>query len=199
MLSRRPKLRRAARLWVALLSCAALCFPPRAGAGDYTSSQEYQLKANFLAVSPNFVEWPAEADDSSNRAFFLCVYGRYAFGTSLAEMTRTSTVRGRRVELKWVQKEAGLRGCDLVFVSASEEKHYSRILQGLRGSPVLTIGETPSFVNAGGMVALEVHESKLQFDVSLDAAAMAHLKFSARLLTLARRVIGSGSAQAARS
>lgn len=142
-------------------------------------------------MSTDFVEWPPEAAASLPRPFALCVYGDFVFGTTLAEMTRATNVHGSRVEVKWVRKEADLRACDLVFVSRSEEKRYARILQNLWGASILTVGETPSFLEAGGIINLDFQRAKLRFDVNLEAAEVAHLKISARLLALARRVIGS--------
>ena len=164
------------------------------GIGDDSLHSEYRLKANFLAMSPNFVQWPAEATNSVTKPFFLCVYGDFAFGTTLAEMTRTTSVHGSRVEVKWVRKEPDLRACDLVFVSRSEEKRYAHILQTLWGTSTLTVGETPGFLEAGGIINLDARDGRLQFEVNLEAAETAHLKLSARLLTLARRVIGSAQA-----
>lgn len=183
--------------WLALVCQAALAISLSGAVPDDSLRPEYQLEANFLAMSPSFVEWPVEAGKSSTSAFLLCVYGDFHFGTSLAEMTRTTSGHGRRVEVKWTRKEADLPTCNLVFVSRSEQKHYDHVLHTLRGTPTLTIGETPDFLQAGGVIGLEVQEKKLQFDVNLEAAEKAHLKISARLLALARRV--TGSAQAARS
>jgi hypothetical protein len=147
--------------------------------------------ANFLAISPSFVEWPAEAVSSSRGEFGLCVYGDFAFGTTLAEMTRGANVGGRKIQVKWIKRDADLRGCSLVFVSRSEQKSYARVFQILQDSAVLTVGETPGFLEAGGMVQLEARDKELQFDVNLAAAGRAHLKISSRLLALARRVVNS--------
>lgn len=148
-------------------------------------------------MAPSFVEWPQDAQAGTRKTFSLCVYGAFRFGTTLAEMTRAITVHKLRVEVKWLRDETQLRACNLVFVSQSEQKHYAQLLRDLQDMPVLTVGETPGFLQAGGMVALEMKESKLQFDVNLAAAEQAHLKISSRLLMIARRVVGS--AQAARS
>ena len=172
---------------------ALLCCLGNSSLGD-SSWSEYRLKANFLAMSTNFVEWPAEATASVPKPFALCVYGDFPFGPTLAELTRATNVHGSRVEVKWVRKEPDLRNCNLVFVSRSEEKRYARILQTLWGTSILTVGETPGFLEAGGILDLDVQSAKLHFDVNLEAAEVAHLKISARLLALARRVIGSARA-----
>jgi hypothetical protein len=176
---------------LALIVC--MLFPSAATSNDLTKD-EYRLKANFLATSPSFVDWPQDAKASSRKTFSLCVYGAFDFGTTLAEMTRANTVHGLRVDVKWIRKETQLPGCNLAFISGSEQRRYAQLLQGLQGMPVLTVGETPGFLEAGGMLNLEIKGSTLQFDVNLAATERAHLKISSRLLVIARRVIGASYA-----
>jgi hypothetical protein len=54
---------------------------------------------------------------------------------------------------------------------------------------VFTVGETPEFLDAGGMVSFASQDEFLRFDVNLGEANKAHLQISSRLLTLARRVV----------
>ena len=101
---------------------------PFARAEDAKTS-EYRAKASFLAVFPNFVEWPESVFPSQQSPLLLCVYGDFSFGTSLAEMTSASSIHGRRVEVRWAHKEQELRTCQILFVSHSESGHYERIFK----------------------------------------------------------------------
>ncbi len=154
-----------------------------------SDANEYRAKANFLAQFPYFVEWPANASDTTDSSFRFCVYGDFRLGTSLAEALRSITVHGRRMEIQWVRQEKELRGCHLLFVSRSEEKRYAQILDGLRGASIFTIGETPAFLEAGGDVYIYPENDVLRFEVNLSAVQRGRLKLSARLLALARRVL----------
>ena len=71
----------------------------------------------------------------------------------------------------------------------SEVSRYSKILDLLKGTNILTVGETPGFLEAGGMVLLSYQDDNLQLDVNLSAARAAQLKLDSRLLSLAKRVI----------
>jgi len=161
------------------------------------SASEYQLKAMYLSKIPNFVQWPAGLAVAKEAAFRLCVFGDYSFGASLAVETGAVTVATRRVEVKWVRKEADLKSCQLIFVSRSEEKRYAKILEGLKGTPTLTVGESGQFLDAGGIMALSFDGKAVQFEVNLVAAHQAGIKVDARLLGLAKRVVrekeGAGS------
>jgi hypothetical protein len=154
---------------------------------------EYRAKAIFLSKFPSFVEWPAEAFPMGQSSLLICVYGDFSFGMSLAGSARGETVHGRRMEVKWIRKEKELRGCQILFVSRSEAKHYKQVLDAVQGTNVLTVGETPDFLAAGGAISLLFQQDALQFEVNLDTANEAHLKLSSRMLALARRVVNKAA------
>ncbi len=157
---------------------------------------EYRAKANFLANSPRFIEWPADGLPPGQTPFLICVFGDFSFGTSLAEMTRGATIHQRRIEIHWVRKEQELRSCQILFVSQSERSRYRRVFEAVRGQGVLTVGETPEFLDAGGILSLSMQRQLVQFDVNLEAANRAHLKIHSRMLALARRIVNKpGSAK----
>ena len=151
-------------------------------------ADQYRAKATFLAAFPHFVEWPASAFPSDHAPLFLCVYGQYSFGISLAEATDGSSFRGRRIELRLIRKDEELHACHILFVSQSEAKQYKRVLETVRGDNILTVGETPDFLARGGVIGFFTQDEKLRFDVNLDAANAAHLKISSNMLALARHV-----------
>jgi len=98
-------------------------------------------------------------------------------------------VHGKRMEVKWMHKEKELRACQILFVSQSEAKRYKPVLDAVEGSSVLTVGETPDFLSAGGAISLLVQQDSLRFEVNLERASGAHLKLSSNMLALARRVV----------
>jgi hypothetical protein len=53
------------------------------------------------------------------------------------------------------------------------------------------VGETPNFVDHGGVLGFCMEGKKIRFEVNLDAAERTKVKVSSRLLLLARRVVGS--------
>jgi hypothetical protein len=157
--------------------------------GQSSPSSEYVSKATFLANFPNFAEWPPDAFPNSSSPFALCVVGDFSFGTTLAELTRSTRVQGHRIDVRWIRKIEELSSCHMVFVSRSQVRRYARMIELLRPSSVLTVGETPEFLGAGGIMSFSVAQDALQFDVNLEAANHARLKISSRLLVLARQVI----------
>jgi YfiR/HmsC-like len=157
-----------------------------------STASEYHAMANYMANFPSFVEWPAEALPSGKVPLLVCALGDYSFGTSLAESTRRVSVH--RLEIRRVHKSQELSACQILFVSRSEQKRYNQALDAVRGRTILTVGETPEFLDAGGVLSFSSEQGIVQSDVNLDAANKAHLKISSRLLALARRVVNQTEA-----
>jgi hypothetical protein len=149
---------------------------------------ENRAKANFLAKVSSFIEWPEEALPSGPAPFVICIIGDLSLGIPLSESVRGITLHEKRAEIRSVRTEQELHSCHILFVSRFERKRYDRVLGSVRGLNVLTIGETPEFLDAGGIVSFSMHQETLQFDVNLDEANKAHLKISSRLLVLAKHV-----------
>ncbi len=193
------------RLWteqpvravLGLLLLVALLLPLPLSDARANQIDEYRAKAAFLAAFPKFIDWPQGTFPSQQAPLLLCVFGDFSFGTSLAEVTRGTAVRGRAVEVRWARKEQDLHACQILFVSRSEAKQYAKIFKALEGASVLTVGETPDFLASGGAIGFLMEDDRLQFEVSVDAAANAHLRISSSMLAEARRVVSK--MQAAKS
>jgi hypothetical protein len=53
------------------------------------------------------------------------------------------------------------------------------------------VGETEHFAQQGGIIGFCLEEEKVRFEINLDAAGVAQLRISAKLLTLAKTVLGT--------
>jgi YfiR/HmsC-like len=64
-------------------------------------------------------------------------------------------------------------------------------LANASGRPVLTVGETQHFARDGGIIGSRLEEKKVRFGINLNEAEQAQLKISAKLLSLAKTVLGN--------
>jgi hypothetical protein len=158
------------------------------GGAQYEEAGGYPHKATFLAQFPNFIEWPDSAFAGPKSSFLICVFGDFNFGTSLAQATAKSSFHGRKLEVRWVRKMPDVRACQILFVSQSEVGRYGQVLGAARNAGILTVGETPHFLEAGGAICFSYDADILRFEVNLAATKEAGLTISARLLALAKRV-----------
>jgi len=54
----------------------------------------------------------------------------------------------------------------------------------------LTVGETESFLQEGGIINFAIRSSRVRFDIDLDAAHRAGIQISSKVLSLADEVHG---------
>ena len=76
----------------------------------------------------------------------------------------------------------------MVFIAGAENKRMQQVLDAVRNLPVLTLGESDQFLDAGGIINILFEETQLRFEVNSDAAEKANLVISSKFLRLAKRV-----------
>lgn len=169
-----------------LVVFAALC----SGSAQAQLADEYEVKAAFLFNFGEFIEWPMESA-SAAAPFRICVLGEDPFRENLRSSAGKRRIKGRDVEVLRPAASSEARGCQIVFISGSERRALRDILDSLRGSSVLTVGDMGGFAQSGGMIQLTVEEGRVRFEVNAEAAERAGLRISSRLLGLAR-IVRSG-------
>jgi hypothetical protein len=159
----------------ALLVCAAIA-----------AQSEYSVKAAFLLNFTRFVQWPPAAFESAQSPLNICVLGDDRFDGVLDQLVEGEVVGGRRVAVQRIRKAPAAKSCQVLFVSGSE-KDVRRTLAAA-GHGVLTVGEHPDFLAAGGMIAFVLDDHRVRFDIHQSAASAAGLTISSRMLAVARSV-----------
>ena len=143
-------------------------------------SQEYQIKAAYLYNFLKYVEWLEPVDQT----FMICVAGQNPFGGVLDSLTKNERVRGNPVKTEVI---LGFEpGCDVIFTPRTS--NIPAYLQGAAGMPILTVGETPRFIEQVGIINFFLENGKVRFEINRTAAERAGLRISSRLLQLARIV-----------
>ena len=168
-----------------LVGLAWLAGAATAGADERAGRFEAPVKAAFLYHFARFVEWPAEPAGRPSREFTIGILGENPFGSSLESAVAGKTVGGRPLVVRRASNVAEARRYEIVFVGLEGEE-LTRALDGLRGAPVLTVGDADGFVRQGGIVSFARDENHVRLEINSDAARAAGLKVSSRLLSLAR-------------
>jgi len=149
---------------------------------------EYQVKAAFLYNFAKFVEWPAGAFKGPGDPIVICVLGRSPFGPLLDQATRGKQIDGHNLLIHEVSDARECMGCQLLFITASEKKHFPAVLELLKTGSVLTVGETANFAAAGGIINFKLDDGKVGLEINVIAAQRARLRISSKLLSLAKIV-----------
>jgi len=151
------------------------------------ASPEYLIKAAFLYNFTKFVEWPQEAFKDDLSPINLCILGKDPFGEALNSI-RDKRVRGRRLNIKHMNRIEEISECHILFVSASEKENLKPVLSSLKNSAILTVSEMEMFTQQGGIINFIVVENKIHFEINPNVARRCGLKISSQLLKLAKIV-----------
>ena len=179
-----------------LLPCLLLLLPafaPRAGdepapaphwAGNRPEPKtEYEFKAFYMIALARFVDWPEGRFPPDDGALVIGVLGLDPFGAAL-DSYEGSLVNGHHVTIRRSRDYRTLTGCHLLYISESENEDLPRILAAFKEKSVLTFGETPQFLQSGGIIRFVLNERRLRMEINLNVSKAANLKIRGRVLEM---------------
>lgn len=150
---------------------------------------EYQVKAVCVLNVARFVDWPQSVFKDASTPFVIGVLGDNPFGPLLEQAVNNETIRHRKIVVRSITQAEAATGCQILFISRSERNNLPAIFQALGTASVLTISEIEGFSRNGGMLGLSLENSKIRFELSRQAAHLAHqarLKIDSQFLMLCR-------------
>jgi hypothetical protein len=156
-----------------------------------TIAKEYRIKAAFLFNFAQYVEWPPDTFKDANSPLTYCTIGDDPFQGVLDESLNAKSVGTRPLRVQHLKQPENFQGCQILFIGANEKKRITAVLETLKQSPVLVVGESNRFVQQGGTVGFLSEENTIRFEVNLDVAQRARLNISATLLAVAKTVINT--------
>jgi hypothetical protein len=109
------------------------------------------------------------------------------FAEAVTTFARSHRLQGRDIQVRRLRNSDQACGCQLLYVGALDDERSAGLLRWARTRPVLTIGETTSFLREGGIVRLFRDDDRLRLQINNKSAEDAGLKISSRLLQLAVR------------
>jgi hypothetical protein len=175
---------RAWRVAVALAALALAAAGAVVGAARAAEPTVQEVQAAFLARFPRFVVWPDTLPPGA--AFRIGLMGGDPFGPAGHDVMAARPLQNRRVEVRRLASPGEAESCRVVFFAGAGRA--SGPVPRVRG--VLTVGEGPDFLAAGGIIAFRVADQRVRFDIDLDAAHAAGLRLNSQLIGVADVVRG---------
>jgi YfiR/HmsC-like len=155
-----------------------------------STDEEYRVKAAFIFHFAQLVDWPPETPADAANSLLLCTIGEDPFQGVLESTVEGKPVGDRILRIRHLKQGDDMQACQVLFLGKAQSKSIPMLLANLHNAPILTVGETPGFLGAGGMICFVLQDNNVRFAINLDAAASAKLKIGSRLLILAQTVIG---------
>ena len=178
------------RLQIALSAVACGLLVCSGAAHAWKQATESDVKAAFLYNFTKYIDWPSAAFEDAADSFRICVASDAEFRGSVAGIVAGETARGRPLEL--IAPRSDLNRCHILFIGRNEAARVGAMLGAIADRPILTVGETPGFLEKGGAVLFEVEDHRVRFDINLEAATRVGLTVSSKLVRVARHVREGG-------
>ena len=171
---------------LSLICCILLFF------GDiqhvWSRSVEKQAVLTVLTLNiARFSHWPASVFEKTDPVLNFCIIGDNIVQQSF-ENLNNKVVNQKRITIINLSRLRNLAQCQLLYISDLERIKLTSLLAELKGQPILTVGESLAFLAAGGMVALNKVDGKMQLNIHLSIVKQSGLVISSRLLKLANIV-----------
>ena len=178
---------------------AALLLTTALSACPQPKASEYDVKAAYLFNFGKFIRTasptPVQAPPTDRRTFDICILGNDPVGAALESLTANEQIDRRPVRIRRFNEviqesplqSAQIRSCDIAYIG--DDAQIESDLGVLRNADVLTVSDSPSFLNHGGMIQFVTVANHVRFAVNLDAVHRTHLVLSSELLRVASRVV----------
>jgi len=151
-------------------------------------SRTYKIKAAFIYNFTKFVIWPQQDSNLGAVSFNVCILGDDRL-TAAANTIQGKSVQGKDLQIKTITNVGESGECKIIFLAISNTEQLQQALESIKGTSVLSVGDSSDFVDNGGIIGLFVENNKVRFDINSLAADDNGLKINSRLLELANRVI----------
>jgi hypothetical protein len=152
---------------------------------------EDAVKAAMIYNFVQFVRWP-DGVVPEEQELVLGILGRDPLQEWLLDLASTGNRAGslKTVQIDSLQElRAQRHKLQVLYVGRTAQQDLKAILRALDGVPVLTVSDDELFVKQGGMMNFVRQNSRIRFDLNLDAASRGQLKISSRLYGLARLIV----------
>lgn len=151
------------------------------------SFSEPKVKAGFIYNFIKFSQWP-QAREGERATVVICTPSTHALDGHYRALNGR-VVDGRTIEVRMQAPASDWRQCQMVFFDESDSGRLAASLRSLGNAPVLTVGDSPDFVQSGGMIGLRRDDSRVRFDINLGAAQRAGLTLNSQMTILAGEVL----------
>jgi hypothetical protein len=147
----------------------------------------YEEKAEYLEPISRFIDWPStSAADDPSKPFKIEILGRNFFGPYLEKIYRGKKLKNKRVVINCISKMNEISNPHFLFISKSMKNNISEIIAYTKNKPIITIGDTPGFCQAGVHINFFYDRLKLSFEINEAAANAAGFNIRYHLLKLAK-------------
>jgi len=165
--------------------CSFITLPSKA---QYSASQ---MKIGLIVHFIEHTKFPPEAFKSPKEMIQIGILGDDPFGDELESFFAHYRINGRGLRVRRKKNASDLWGCQVIYISKSEQSKLPDILDYFRKYPTLTIGDNlKGFIEQCGIINFVTVDNKpYRFELNIEAAQKSNLGLDVGLFRMAQRIV----------
>lgn len=148
--------------------------------------QPYEEKISLLEPITRFITWPPVSKMETSKTFIIEVIGHNFFGSYLEKFFKKNTLKNKPVVVRYISKVEEINNPHLLFISQSLKDNIPEIISYTKDKPILTMGDTNGFRQAGVHINFWYERLRLCFEINEKAARAAGFEISYHLSSRAK-------------
>lgn len=151
------------------------------------ATKEEAVKAGSIYNFTKFVIWPNDVRTEDN--FYLCVFSKNKPHAGLQALSGKLVV-DKPLVLRHMIEGSNINNCHVAFIANDTKNNVQKTLNKITKLPILSVSDSPDFINNGGMIGLIRDGQHVSFEINITATNAVVINIGAQLLKLAKRVKG---------
>lgn len=151
------------------------------------ATKEEAVKAGSIYNFTKFIVWPNTINTEDN--FYLCVFSKTKPNAGLQALSG-KLVADKPVLIRHIIKGSSINYCHMAFIANDSKDEVQETLNKIKKLPILSVSDSPDFINKGGMIGLIEDGQQVCFEINIAASNAVGINIGAQLLKLAKRVKG---------
>lgn len=173
---------------IGLITC--LLVLPGLGASQ-DRKRPTEVEAAFLRNFAHYVEWPTHAFADEQAPWVIGILGDDPFGDILEATFNNRVEKGRAFTVVRAQGLEALPASHIVFIAYKSAAQRRWALDHMKNKPVLTVGDTPDFLQEGGVIQFKV-DDRVHISINLDQARAVALTIQTKMLEVSSDILENG-------
>ncbi len=146
-------------------------------------SDEQTMKAVALEKLSLFISWP---ENTPSKEFVICVLNQNPLGDILEDVYKDKKIKDKKVKIVKIKNLQELTECQLLLIPTINKSELNKVLNYVKGKPILTISDSEGFAEAGCFINFYEYENKLRFEINQKSMENAGFKIDYRLLKVSK-------------
>lgn len=132
-----------------------------------------------------YTTWPDKSFKDEKAPFVFGILGQDPFGKD-TELLKGATLMGRKLVIKRLANLQEALSSHLLFISSSEKERLPQILEALKNTSILTVGDMENFYESRGMLQIVSRAEGTSFKINEQAVKDAKLSINPQLIMSCR-------------